>query len=109
MVETWLVRAWIGELTGGRASPLVEVLPPLEARWTLTVNRGSFKGPTAQCATSGLRLEFHAALVGSMRPGLKLSLGLKRDPSTTVLSSEPPAGDPPTSSSFSGRYLNRHF
>lgn len=35
---TWDVRASSGELTGGLASPCVELLPPLEARCRLMVN-----------------------------------------------------------------------
>jgi hypothetical protein len=112
---------------GGLASPWVELLPPFELKCTLTVKNSCPLG-VVHAATSGLRELFQALLVGSMRPGLKLQeedyheedtfnyvymdgLYLRTGcfgpcflPVTTfVLSREPPAGDPGTRLSLSGR------
>lgn len=59
-------------LSGGRGSPWLEDPPSiLAALCTLIVKK---RAPEVVChaATRGLRLESHAAFVGSMRPGLKL-------------------------------------
>jgi hypothetical protein len=61
----------MGKFTGGLASPSVELLPPFELRCTLMV-KSCCPCEVVHAATSGLREEFQALLVGSMRPGLKL-------------------------------------
>ena len=49
----------------------VVLLPPFDVRCRLMVKSAVPLGVT-QCATSGLRELSQAALVGAMRPGLKL-------------------------------------
>lgn len=74
----------------------------------------------SQTATSGFLESFHAALVGSILPGLRLKNKLEHaqqpndatherpsEPPASVMtdveSSEPPTGDVPASFTFSGR------
>ena len=71
MTSTWLMRWLTAPLTGGRASPWVDELLSLDERWRLTVKNRAPEG-VSQAATSGLRLAFHAAFDGSIRPGLNL-------------------------------------
>ena len=72
MTSTWLMRWLTAPLTGGRASPWVDELLSLDERWRLTVKNRAPEG-VSQAATSGLRLAFHAAFDGSIRPGLNLT------------------------------------
>src|SRR5262245_55388493 len=68
--------------------------PPLELKWLAPTNSccGSSSSLKLNSATSGLRLEVHAAFVGSIRPGEADKLTWLSGPSTT---DTPVVDDPP--------------
>lgn len=104
IVSTWLVLCSTAAFTGGLALPCVVVLSSFAVRCTLMVkNRWPFV--VSHAATRGFRLAFHAALVGSIRPGLNLPD--KDFPISLVLLSGRGIVHTHASPSCSGTYVKR--